>query len=168
MRVMVGACVIAMATGVLAKDRPADVPATVLDELLACSALTDPKERLTCYDTKAAAVQAARSKKELIVSTKEEVRKTNEGLFGYSVPKSRVLEGVDVESINAKITAVRKNAKGWYVITLENAGRWEQVDGQEILEPRPGQMIDIRKAAMGSFLAKIGKGRTFRVRRLNE
>ena len=55
---------------------------------------------------------------------------------------------------------------GKYRLTVEGGAVWVQIDGVgTVREPRAGQKINIKAAAMGSYFAKIEGQRPFRMRR---
>lgn len=140
-----------------------------------CSATAAAAERLACYDREVAALQTATRSGEIAVYDREDVRKTRRTLFGIALPELNIFGGGDkgeadetqeLSQIESTIRAIRQDANGRYVVTLEDGARWAQIDNKELSAyPRVGQAIRIRRAALGSYLANIGSNTAIRVRR---
>lgn len=168
----IGLAATLFAAPALARDNADKVPPPeVFQAVIDCRGIANPQERLACYDGKVAALAGAQASKELFVASKEEVRKTKRGLFGLTVPDLNIFgsqDGQQVDSITSTIRSARTDPRGRYVLDLAEGGRWMQIDNEEIGRPKPGDGVEIRKAALGSFIAKVDNDRAFRVRRLNE
>lgn len=140
----------------------------VFQAVLDCKAIAEPTARLACYDKAVAAMDAARSSKDLVVADRSTMREAKRGLFGLTLPKIKLFGGSDSEEvteIESKIKAISKGADGNYVFTLEDGARWKQTEGRETF-PKVGQPIRIRKGALGSFLANVNERAAIRVIRL--
>jgi hypothetical protein len=143
----------------------------IFQDVVDCRKITADAERLSCYDRNVAALESAQQQKELYVADKEEVRKSRKGLFGFTLSDIGIFggdkESDKVVSIEASIKSVRETA-GKYMFTLDDGAVWMQTEAGYIgLTPRPGQTIFIKRAAMGSYVGRVGNGRTFRIKRLN-
>lgn len=144
----------------------------VFDRLLACRSVSDPSARLACYDERASAVDAAARKDELLVVDRTQVRKARRSLFGLTLPKLDIFGGGDREGegfseIESTISRAYYSNYRWNVI-LEDGARWIQVDTKTpARDPKPGQKIRIRRAALGSFFANIDGQTAIRMRREN-
>jgi hypothetical protein len=131
--------------------------------------------RLACYDREALAIQEALVKGDLIALDREEVRKTRRSLFGFSLPATRLFsndggrEEADketVDNLSAVIKSARQLPRGRWTIELEEGGTWTQIDDRKLaIYPRPGHKIEIRRAALGSYLANVNGQIAIRVRR---
>lgn len=164
------ACVTAIPVAAKEKD-PSPRPAQV-QELYGCRDIADPTERLACFDRAVGDLATADSRREISFSDRATMKKARRGLFGFSLPNLGALFGGDdseeeqVTSIDTTIKAVSMNGAGKYRLTLEDDAVWMQIDGMgTVYEPRPGQKIHIKAAALGSYLARIQGGRAFRIRR---
>lgn len=117
-----------------------------------CRAITTDSERLACYDAAAVGMTAA------------------EDLFGHDSVKSaadlRVVTGIDeIGAISATVSALDTDPRGRLLLALDNGQAWEQIDSGR-LAIRPGTMVRIRRAALGSYLLSVdGKTGSMRVRR---
>ena len=152
----------------VARERP---PA--ITRLVDCRAIAAAADRLACYDREVAAVDQAVNSENLVVMDRQQVRKTRASLFGLSLPNLSIFsdgEG-DKEGIARIETTIRRaseDANGKWILELEDGARWAQIDSKTMaVDPRAKDKIVIRKAAMGSYLANIGRATAIRVRRIN-
>lgn len=153
-----------------AKERPKPPTPAVVNRVVGCATVTDPQQRLACYDREVAAMNEAEKKGDLVAMDRTQVRKTKRSLFGLALPDLGVFgdDGEDGESsIETTIRTVRMNPDGKYLFDLAEGGRWLQLDSRNfVIDPKPGQPIRIRRAAMGSYLANVNKQIAIRVRRV--
>jgi hypothetical protein len=153
-----------------AKDKPAAPLPPVFETVINCRALLADSERLTCYDRSVAALAMAREKEDIVVADRATIRETKRGLFGFGLPRLKLFggtEGEDVKEIDGVVSAVRTTQDGMAILTLADGARWKQTDGAAVFA-RVGETIRIKRGTLGSYLAMIGKGATFRVLRLNQ
>lgn len=144
-----------------------------LSRLVDCRTVADTAERLACYDREVAALDAAEARRELVIVDRQQIRKTRNTLFGLSLPSLSIFgddspgeEGVS--RIESKIKSFSQNSLGKWTFELLDGARWVQIDSRNLsADPRAGQEIKIRKAAMGSYLANVNGQIAIRVRRVN-
>jgi len=144
----------------------------VFEELVNCRSITDPKERLACYDSKVAAMDAAEKNDELVLADKSAMKEARKGLFGFSIPKLKIFgnDGKDDEKFElvAKIDSAYQASYGKWTIVLEDGARWVQIDTQVLRKnPTRGMEVRIRAASMGSYFANINGARAIRMKRVN-
>lgn len=148
----------------------------IFRKLIDCRTVADNAARLACYDAQVAKLDEAESRNELVVVDKEQVRKARKGLFGLSLPDlGGVFGGGDdkgedaqgLSEIESTIKSAKEGNYGKWIIVLEDGARWEQTEAKDIRDPKPGQPIKIRKAALGSFFANINGATAIRVKRVN-
>ena len=156
----------------LARDKAADALPGVISNIIDCRAIADVPQRVACYDAAADALAAATASKDLVVADRTETREARKALFGFTLPRLKLLGNADkseeITSTTAPITQVSTTTGGLYVLTLEDGGRWAQKESVFINRPKPGETVTISKGAVGGYVAKIGTGRSFRVQRLAE
>lgn len=118
---------------------------------------------------------AAADRQEVIVADRTQIRKARRSLFGLTLPSLDIFGGSDAEQgegegfseIESTIRQAYVQSYRWNVV-LEDGARWVQVDTKPpSRDPRPGQKIRIRRAALGSFLANIDGQTAIRMRRQN-
>lgn len=137
--------------------------------VLDCRAIITSDERLACFDRTVAALDNARSSKEIFVADKAQIQETKRGFFGYVMPKVPVLgdnESEEINEIAATVKAARIDANGRHILQLDNDSRWRQIEAVDMRAPRAGDSIVIKRAALGSYMAKINNQRAFRVQRI--
>jgi len=148
--------------------------AELFDNLLACRSVSDAAKRLACYDSKVSALDAAAKNDELVVVDRSQIRQARRSLFGLTLPDLGIFgggkaerEGEGISEIESTIRRAYYSSYRWNII-LDDGARWVQIDTRDpARDPRAGQTIRIRRAALGSFLANIEGQRAIRVRREN-
>lgn len=150
----------------------------IFTNLLQCRAIADGAARLACFDKQVGEMDAAAQRDEVVVLDRGELKKTRKTLFGFSFPKLPFLGGDDDERdgeqrteegfshIEAKIATLRGAGYGKWQIGLEDGAQWMTTEGVSGRSPRVGDMIEIRRAAMGGFMGKIEGGRAVRMKRV--
>ena len=146
--------------------------AELFEKLLGCRSVSDAGKRLACYDTGVAAMAAAAQKDELVVVDRTQIRQARRSLFGLTLPNLAIFggdknEGEGFSEIESTISRAYFSNYRWNVVLADGA-KWVQVDTKApSRDPKPGQAIKIRRAALGSFLANIDGQRAIRMRREN-
>lgn len=144
-----------------------------LTRLVACRTLATPAEQLACYDREVAAIDAAEANRELVIVDRQQIRNTRRSLFGLSLPDLGIFgddneEGDAPSRIESTIRSARRLGHGRWIIELADGARWMQIDTKRLaIDPRRGQAIRIRRAALGSYLANVNDQTAIRVRRVN-
>jgi hypothetical protein len=155
---------------VLAADPPAPARAAQLQQLLDCRKLADPTQRLACFDSAAGALDQAEAKGDVVVVDREQARKVRRQAFGFTLPSmslfSRGEKPEEITAADGVIASARKLNTGKWEVTLEDGARWMQVDLTDIpLDPKPGQKVRIKAAAMGSYVMSVNNQREVKVHR---
>ena len=170
-------------------QNPANAAVSPLEPIYACANKTDPTERLACFDAAVATIRAKEAKSEIVTFDKQRVEKVRREAFGFSLPSLPKLgfpafggapkaEGKDqsvaaaaveedIEEQSFTVVSTRESA-GRVVITLENGQIWRLTEAGELNSPkRPPYKVNIRTAAMGSFILTVeGRNKGYRVRRV--
>ena len=127
-----------------------------------CRQMTDPAQRLACYDTAASALVTATSSGEVSVVDQSEVRKVRHSLFGFTIPKVPFFTGDTSANeaqnqIDSTVTSVRPLANGYFrIVIADNGAVWETTDSNISFDPpRPGQKITIVRGALGNYFLRI-------------
>lgn len=163
---------LAFAAPALAAPAPAAAQrAQQLQSLLDCKKIADPTERLACYDKAATVLDEAEAKGDVVVVNREQARQVRKQAFGFSLPSISLFEkGEKTEALNATestIAEAKRLPTGRWQIKLAEGGTWVQIDSTEIpIDPKVGQPVKIRAAALGSFMMAVGNQREVRVHRI--
>ena len=155
-----------------AKDKDKAVaPPAIYQAVVDCRALTDPAQRLACFDRTVGEMAKAGEAKDLVVLDRETMRETRKGLFGFSLPKLKLFGGGDeddrdeVKEIESTISGIRTADDGLPIFTIADGARWKQTEGRNVY-PKVGDPIRIKKATLGSYMANVNKRAAVRVMRL--
>jgi hypothetical protein len=142
----------------------------VVQDLVDCKEILEAGARLACYDKQVAAVVSANELDEIVIVDRDQVQEARRGLFGLSLPRIRLFASADeeeIDQIEGKIVSYWPNAKGLTTFALNNGVKWEQVDGRRV-RPKKGSTIVIKRASLGSFMARVDNKSAVRVRRLGD
>jgi len=155
----------------LAKDPPKQSP--LVGALAACRAMTDPTQRLACYDKEAGALLTATQSGDVSVVDRADVRKARKSLFGFSMPNLPFFSGDDSASevsdtLESTITQASGIGYGKFRVTIaEGNAVWETTETYGTMrDPHPGDKISIKRGPLGSYMLRIGKNRGVKGRRV--
>ncbi len=171
-RWMIAVAVIgSISSPVAAKPKFIPGPPAGFERLLACRGLSESAARLACFDREAGAVGEAVARRDIVVVDREAVGKTRRSLFGLALPDLGIFgdDGKDaIKQIDGVVAGVSTNRDGGYVFSLADGSRWTQIDDRPIaIEPRGGDKVVVRKAALGSYMLSVRRQPDVRVRRLD-
>lgn len=144
-----------------AKDKPAP-PSPLVTAIDHCRQMTDPTQRLACYDSAANALLNATHSGEVSIVDRGEVRKVRHSLFGFNLPKIPFFSGDTTaneaqDKIDSTITSVKALNNGYYqMVIADNNAVWVTTDDSINFDPpRPGQKIEIIRGALGNYFLRI-------------
>lgn len=168
---LAGAPALALAQG--GRDAAPPRPQT-FEALVRCRAITDDAARLACFDSAAAALQAAQERRDVVVVDRQQVREGRRRLFGLALPRIPIFGGGDdddqdedqVRTVEGVVSGASQDGLGHWVVTLQDGAVWAQVDNNTLaMRPRPGHRVVINRAALGSFMMRVNNQPGIRVRR---
>ena len=168
--VLIGGFAVALATTAWARSTPnTGTPATI-QSLLACQSVTDPGQRLSCYDRAAQGLADAMSKREVVVVDKARANEAKRSLFGFSVPNFSALFGGgddQVNQIESTVAAAFENGYEGWTIKLADGSTWQQTDDTPVaLPPRKGDKVIVKRGTLGSYFVKLGSQPGFKAKRV--
>ena len=144
-----------------AKDKPVP-PSPLVAAIARCREMTDPAQRLACYDSAAGALVTATNSGEVSVVDRGEVRKVRHSLFGFSLPRIPFFTGDTTaneaqDKIDSTITSVKALNNGYYQLVIaDNNAVWVTTDDSVNFDPpKPGQKIEIVRGALGNYFLRI-------------
>lgn len=144
----------------------------VFTQVLECRSITDDQLRVQCYDAAVAALATAEQSDDLLIASREDIQKEKRGLFGLKLPRIGLFSSRNgdeekeepITEITEVIKSAREGRQG-YIMVLEDGSTWYQTDGTYINRPKPGKSITIKRAALGSYMARVDGGLAVRVKR---
>lgn len=138
-----------------------------------CRQISDPAQRLACYDRTAPALVDASKAGDVTVVDRSQLRQARRSLFGFSMPKLPFFAGDESaadtpDTLESTIKRVHDFQNGRYQIVLtEGDAIWETTeDSMGLRTPRVGQKISIRRGPLGSYFMRINNGRSVKARRV--
>jgi hypothetical protein len=128
-----------------------------------CASVVDDAARLACYDA-AFGRPAAAASPVAIPATKAREE------FGLTEADKRALDpakaaATQPESISARVASVGRRPMGELVVTLDDGQVWVQAESDTKAVVKPGDVVTIRKAALGSYVLVSANRVAMRVRR---
>lgn len=153
--------------------------ANTLSGLYACEAVADKDAQLSCFVTETAKLRAAETSGDFVTIDKqaaEEIEKESYGFNLPSLPKLKIFGNSDgakkAKPLKTRSLAIKRTStirNGYLRFYLDNGQIWDQTQPAKVrhLGQETPDMLVIKNAAMGSFLARVnGKGPQVRVRRI--
>jgi hypothetical protein len=160
MGIIVVAALTATTGPAVAKEKPA--PSPLVSAIDRCRQITDPMQRLACYDAAAGALVQATNSGTVAIVDQNEVRKVRHSLFGFSLPKVPFFSGDTTaneaqDKIDSTITKVTALNNGYYQLVIaDNNAVWVTTDDSiSFYPPKPGQKIEIVRGALGNYFLRI-------------
>lgn len=145
---------------------PPPVSNQLIQKLVGCRGIADPAARLACLEHATAEIEKAITQKDIVVVDRETARTTRRSLFGFNLPKLPFFDHEETEQeISAKIASVRSLGFGKWRFELGDGAVWSTTEASSTLLPRPGDMVTIKRAAMGSYFIKFPGERAVRGQR---
>lgn len=139
----------------------------LIGKIAECTKITDTAARLACFDREAGALVSAANSGEIKIVEQDSIRKARRELFGYTVPNAGLFktDGRDdtkeSRRLSSTITKVRRvSSIEWHIWIEEGNARWRlKSDAAGFREPKVGEPVEFKPAAMGTFWVKVN-GRT--------
>ena len=128
-----------------------------------CRQISDPTQRLACYDSAANALVSATASGAVSIVDRNEVRQVRHSLFGFSLPKVPFFSGDTTaneaqEKLDSTIKSVHQLNNGHYeIVIVDNNAVWETTESGGISwePPHVGQKIEILRGALGNYFLRI-------------
>jgi hypothetical protein len=152
----------------------ASPPPGLVKDLSECRHISDLAARVACYDRRVDQLDAETKSGDLVILDREQVHTARRSLFGFTVPRLPFLEGSQdhpgkeakpANEIETTIRSARSSGMHEWTIVLEDGAVW-QTNEAPVNDPRRGDKIRIKRAALGSYLANIAGQRAVRIRRV--
>lgn len=171
MRWAAGAAMLLLA-GSGAAQAPASSDGTSLIEAVSnCRKIADQSSRLACFDQAAAALETARVNQGLVIMDKAQIREKRRSLFGFQLPKINLFGSKndapeeEIEELTSTIRSVSRAGRDNFTLRLADNSVWRTTEPSKI-DPETGDAIVIRRAALGSYRAKVAGRLAVRIQRV--
>lgn len=161
----------AVAGPAFAKDAKASERAAAFKAVTDCRSLSDPNARLACYDDAVAKLDQAESTGQVVVLDREAAKEVKRQAFGFTIPSislfSKGEKEEEVDRLTDTLKSARERADHRWVFTLASGAVWRQIDtSQFVNDPKEGDSVEIKRAALGSYMLKVnGKQPAVKVHR---
>lgn len=156
------------ATPLAAKEKDDVAKPEVYLELVRCKQVADSAQRLACFDAASAKLVQAAEGKDIVILDRTEVRETKRSLFGFTLPKLPFFdddEAGEFDIIETSLASVVAIGYGKYRFAIPDGGTWETAEPAKSAL-REGQMVTIKRGALGSFRMRAGRGGLIQVTRI--
>jgi hypothetical protein len=165
------ACLWALAAAPAGAADPAG-RAPVVQGVIDCRKVEDPRQRLACFDAAVAKMEEADAKGDLVTLDREQRREARRQAFGFTLPSfgflNRGEKPEDVDRVTLKVAGAGRNAQGRWVISMEGGAIWRQIDDLDLaISPRAGSTASVRRGLMGSYFMNVDGQTAMRVHRDN-
>jgi hypothetical protein len=153
------------------------------DKGYARAGIAESAARLACFDSAVAGLKQAHASGGVAVVSRARIDAAEKEAFGLEQPSLSALAhsafspttapaaGVapalpELDRVQVTITAVERRATGADRFTMANGQVWEQTDAYDLGRTLKAPVsAEIRKAAVGSFMLKVGDEAAVRARR---
>ena len=162
-----------LATSAIGKDRSPPRVSPLVGAIAACRQISDPMQRLACFDKASGDFIAATETGDVSVVDRAELRQARKSLFGFAMPNLPFFSGDksanDVSTkLISQVTAVKEMPHEHYVVRLKDGGAlWETLETYGAFHaPKPGDAVEINRGPLGSYILRFGKQRGVKGRRV--
>ena len=157
LKIMLLAALVTAPAGLQAQDKKD------IRSLKSCRGIADNAARLACYDQFTDGIG-----RDVVT---ENANRPYDPVkdFGASraMMKQEDIGEQEPEFIEAKIVSAELTGYSKWTLTLDSGAVWTQIDSVDLpVSPKAGATVKIKQAALGSYMANVGKGRGFKVKRV--
>lgn len=141
-----------------------------------CRTIIESAARLACYDQAAQRFSSALASGDIAIVERDQIRRARRSLFGFSVADLPFIgEGKEAaprdkgapRELVTTLESFSSQGNGRFRFTVTDANAlWETTESAPLNDPRRGETVTIKRGALGSFFAQIGKQRWVRARRI--
>jgi len=162
-----------VASSAAAKDKDPPRKSPLINAISACRQISDPTQRLACFDKASSELIAATEKGDVSVVDRADLRKARRSLFGFNMPKLPFFSGDKsadevTDKLVSKVTAVKEMPYNRFVVRIADGGAlWETLESYGAFHaPKVGESVEINRGALGSYILRFGRQRGVKGRRV--
>ena len=146
--------------------------APAVKAVIECRSITDPTQRLACFDKTVGDMAGADAKGDLITLDQEQRKTIRKQAFGFTMPSFTLFDkgekAEEARKASFKITEAWQGQDRHWNIRLETGAVWRQTDDAELFhDPHAGSIAIISKGALSSYFMKIDGEQAFRAMRVS-
>ena len=147
----------------------------VLNIMRECAKISDPTARLACYDNNIRSaganprsVPGAMPAPQGGVAPVAPVATEGFGSDNIRTPERFTTAPGSVDEVSVRISGVTEREPGVYLVQLSDGAQWQFAEsvGRDYRPPRSGEVVEIRRGALGSYLMQVGNQQVVQVRRV--
>ncbi|MGH6950188.1 MAG: hypothetical protein ACREH4_04915 [Vitreimonas sp.] len=149
-------------------------PEDIRDRVRTCAAVSEPAQRLACYDQLGAEVEQTPADAWSITLNRQGVQEIQREAFGLNLPNLSQLipdlrgQAGAIDRVEMRILRIISHGDGHFTFLMDNGQRWTQTEPERVTNIRVGDVVTIRRGALTSFIMNSPRGgRAHRVRREN-
>lgn len=155
-----------------AAERDAKARAAVIEAVSRCRTVVNTIDRLRCFDQASASLDEAVRSEAVVVVDRELAERERRASFGQrrkasELPTLRDAQGNELATLEGVVEAANAAGDGNWRFILKDRSVWQQTDGLRFaVEPRTGQKVTIKRAALGTYKLSVNGQPGVRVRRI--
>lgn len=155
----------------LAQQASIPVRPEAVAALSRCATIQSALDRLSCFDAATAAFHAAEQAGDIIVIDRSHMAMAQRQAFGTDDAPFEILQPAArrperINSIETTLTRASRSGNGGWIFRLEDGSVWEQIGSETVIfNNRQGEVVRVRRAALGSYFLVAGRSAAVRVRR---
>jgi hypothetical protein len=156
--VAVAALAIALWTPLPSVAKPAPTSAPSVQAVMDCRKVADDTQRLACYDAAEDALAKAEQSGDLVSLDRQQRNQVRRQAFGLTLPSIELFDHGEgqLNDVKETLSSARQDAQGRWILQMQDGQVWRQIDDEFLShDPHSGSAIDIRRAALGSFMLSI-------------
>lgn len=126
--------------------------------IIACRSVAQPEQRLACYD----ALPAGARDEASVTIDRRSVEALERDGFGFNLPSLAglfpSLGSERLSNVELTIDRVIDRGDGAHVFIMTNGQRWRQIEALPATNVRAGDVVRVRRGALGSFVLVSSRG----------
>jgi hypothetical protein len=175
MRLVFAALVVGVPASVIAQD-PGKASDRALAPFVACRQIPDVRARALCYDNALDRLQHSVAGREVVIVDKQQATEDRKSLFGLNAAlqmtepqhkRDRRAREPEVNAIDSTVTAARRSGIDHWTIRLATGAIWRTLEPGITSPPAIGDVVQIRRDALGKFMMRVGRSRSMRSMRVD-
>lgn len=136
-----------------------------LTELVACRSVKDMQERDSCYLNASRTLERRVASGELRISGIPAAQEPK-ALFGLTRTTARDAFPVEIKEVASTVSGRQPFGYDRWIIQLKNGATWRTLESSNMLEPRIGTPVVVRRGSLGGYFLEVKGERAQRAERI--